>query len=93
MRNGLKIDGARKDGDGYVFSWSSAGDGPVAYHFTLRRADDAGPPLVDEAALADNHFIIKALAPGLYKWQITAIRRREGRRVEAYADPQILQIP
>lgn len=93
VRNGLKIETPRKEGEGYVFNWDSAGEAPATFHFTLRRAGDAGPPLVDEPALTEKHFAVKALAPGAYTWQVKAIRRRDGRRVEAYTDPQILQIP
>jgi hypothetical protein len=92
LRNTLKTDAVRKEGDGYLFSWSSAGDAPAVYRFVLRKEGDAGPPLVDETALTTDHYAVKALRPGDYRWQVTVTRRRGAVHTDVYTDPQLLQV-
>jgi len=93
LRNALTGSEARRTQDGYLFRWTSPGETPATFHFELRKAGEAGPPVYDNPALSENHVLVKTLPPGVYTWRVTATRTLAGRRAEAWFDPQTLDVP
>ena len=96
IRNSLTVGAVdqepAKPGRRTVFHWTSDGPLPGLFHFVLSRQGDAGPPLIDKDGLTEPQFTAVDLAPGDYRWRVTATRVLEGRRVEVWSDPQPLQV-
>ena len=75
----------------YLFRWEAEGEGPAESRFELR-LDGSDAALVDEAGLAEPRLTLTSLPPGEYQWRVRITRRKFGRLIETWSDPQALRI-
>lgn len=90
-RNGLGSLSASASGRNFLFRWEPQGEGPATFRFQLRR-EGAAIPIIDEAGLNEARFTVADLPPGQYVWRARVTRRRFGRLLETWSEPQSLRI-
>jgi hypothetical protein len=80
-------------GDGFLFKWAAAGEGPSTFAFQLWREDDAAHPLVDETGLSITSLVLTDLAPGSYKWRVAVMQAdKEDGLIKVWGAPESLVV-